>query len=257
MRRLAQTLALLAFLALLPLPALAHFAMVIPDENIVTQESPKTVNFQFMFRHPTENNSLDLEKPKVELLLDGKKTDMTGQLAEFQIQGKKAWKTSLEVKKPGVYIVGMDAAPYWEKAEDQYIWHFSKTVVNALNADEGWDKPLGQKVEIIPLTRPYGLYAGNSFTGRAVYKNKPLADKNVEIQFVNTDGKLKVPAEAYVTQVVKTGHDGVFTYTVPWAGWWGFAALTDDADKKKHDGKDKNVEIGGEMWVYFHESLVK
>jgi len=257
MSRLARILAPLALLLCLPLPALAHFGMVIPDENIVTPESAKTVNLKFMFRHPMEDNSLDLEKPKAAMLVNGKITDLTGQLAEAPIQGKKAWSASVPIKGPGAYVFSMTPQPYFEKAEDKFIVHYAKTVVGALGADEGWDKPVGSKIEIIPLTRPYGLYAGSSFTGRAVSRGKPLAGKNVEIEFYNQDGKLKAPADAYVTQVMKTGPDGVFTFTAPWAGWWGFAALAEDDAKIKHDGQDKPVEIGGIIWIYFHEPLVR
>jgi len=35
--------------------------------------------------------------------------------------------------------------------------------------EEGWDQPLGLKAEILPLTRPYGLWAGNTFCGKALF----------------------------------------------------------------------------------------
>jgi cobalt/nickel transport protein len=44
---------------------------------------------------------------------------------------------------------------------------------------------------------------------------------------------------------------------VPKAGWWGFAALTTADFKIKKDGKDKAVEIGGVIWVYFQDWQVK
>jgi cobalt/nickel transport protein len=257
MHRLAAVLAASTFLLGFALPALAHFGMVVPDANIVTAESPKTVKLAFMFRHPMENSSLELEKPKAELLLAGKKTDLTAVLAETPVDGKKAWSATVPVKAPGAYIFSMIPPPYYEKAEDKFIVHYTKTVVGALGADEGWDAPAGLKIEIMPLTRPYGLYAGNSFTAKVLAKGKPLAGKNVEIEFYNQGGKLKAPADPYITQIAKTGTDGSFTFTAPWAGWWGFAALTEDDAKIKLGGKDKPVEIGGVMWVYFHEPLVK
>ena len=50
--------------------------------------------------------------------------------------------------------------------------------------------------------------------------------------------------------MVRTDANGVFTYTMPWGGWWGFAALTTDDEKMKKDGKPKNVEVGGVLWIY-------
>ena len=60
-----------------------------------------------------------------------------------------------------------------------------------------------------------------------------------------------------VTQVVKSDRNGVFTYAVPRSGWWGFAALTTADFKLKKDGKDKAVEIGGVIWVYFQDWQMK
>lgn len=56
----------------------------------------------------------------------------------------------------------MEPKPYFEPAEDCYIIHYTKTVVSAFGL-EGWDRELGLKTEIVPLTRPFGLYAGNVF----------------------------------------------------------------------------------------------
>ena len=44
---------------------------------------------------------------------------------------------------------------------------------------------------------------------------------------------------------------GVFSYAVPWEGWWGFAALNDADFKIKKDGQDKDVELGAVLWTEF------
>ena len=36
-------------------------------------------------------------------------------------------------------------------------------------------------------------------------------------------------------------------------GWWGFAALMEGDSKIKLEGKEKNVEIGAVLWVYFNQ----
>ena len=45
--------------------------------------------------------------------------------------------------------------------------------------------------------------------------------------------------------------DGIFVYTAPWAGWWGFAALTEADFKIRHEGADRDVELGAVFWTYF------
>ena len=56
-----------------------------------------------------------------------------------------------------------------------------------------------------------------------------------------------------VTQTIKADGNGVFTYAVPKAGWWGFAALNTSDEKLKHDGEEKDIEIGAVIWVEFHD----
>jgi cobalt/nickel transport protein len=130
-------------------------------------------------------------------------------------------------------------------------------ILPAFVDDEGWDAPVGLATEIVPLTRPYGNYAGNSFQGQVLLNGKPAPDTDVEIEYYNKDKKLTAPNDLYVTQVVKTDANGVFTYTVPWAGWWGFAALSDAPYKLKQEGRDKDVEIGAVIWAEFAEPLKK
>ncbi len=243
---------LLSFMLLQALPAWAHFGVVVPDRNLVGKDGPRSVELDIRFWHPMENQGMNLEKPKLEAVSGGKRQDMSSSLTEATVDGKKAWKASCPVKSPGVITYTMTPPPYWEPAEDKFIIHLTKTVVSAFGDEEGWDKPVGMKVEIVPMSKPFALYAGNAFTGKALFKGKPLTNAEVEVEFYNRDGSVKAPAEAYVTQTVKTDANGVFTYAAPWAGWWGFAALADDDAKMKKDGKDKSVELGGVIWVYFH-----
>jgi nickel transport protein len=251
--KLAKLAMSVAVLVLIASPAWAHFGMIIPDRNLVGKSDPKVINLQLMFWHPMENHGMNLAKPQAAgVMLEGKKRDLTGQLKPAQLRGKQIWTLSLPIRRPGDYIFYMTPQPYWEAAEDCFIIHYTKTVVDALGYEEGWDRPVGTKIEIIPLSRPYGLWAGNSFTGKVLYKGKPLAGTAVEVEFFNPQGKHHAPADAYVTQVVNTDQNGVFTYAMPWGGWWGFAALTTDDAKLKKDGKDKSVEVGGVIWVYAH-----
>ncbi len=254
MRRAMLALLVLSLALLLAAaPAAAHFGMIIPDRNSVEAKDPKTVGLNFLFWHPMENQGMDLAKPaEAGVLLEGKKTDLLPGLKAQKKGERQTWSGSLTVKKPGDYLIYMTPAPYWEPAEDKFIIHYTKTVVSALGLMEGWDQPVGQKIEILPLTRPYGLWAGNSFTGKVIFKGQPLANAEVEVEFYNPDGKRKAPGDPYVTQVVKTDANGLFTWNMPWAGWWGFAALTDDDEKMKKDGQDKAVEVGGVIWVYAH-----
>ena len=47
--------------------------------------------------------------------------------------------------------------------------------------------------------------------------------------------------------------EGEFSFAMPLEGWWGFAALIDDDQKIKHEGKEYPVELGAVIWVQTKE----
>ena len=197
---------------------------------------------------------MELEKPKVfGVMANGKRQDLLGKLKETKVMGHQAWKTKYKVKRPGVYLFYMEPNPYWEPAEDCFIVHYTKTVVTAFGDDEGWDEEIGLKTEIVPLSRPFGLYAGNVFQGIVKLDGKPVPFAQVEVEYNNQNGKAEAPTDYMVAQTVKADGNGVFTYAVPKAGWWGFAALNTADEEMKHNGKEKEIELGAVIWVKFHE----
>ncbi len=242
--------------------AQAHFGAVIPSDDIVTQEDQSTIGVEVKFIHPMEMQYMEMEKPKrFGVLYKGKAEDLMETLQSDQGKGPNQdraftfWKTSLAIKKPGDYTFFVEPVPYWEAAEDKFIVHYTKVCVDALGLQEGWDKPVGLETEIIPLTRPYGFWTGNVFTGQVITKGKPVPNTEVEIEYLNGSSKkdgsvVAAPSDPYVTQVVKTDKNGVFTYAMPREGWWGFAALQTAPWKHKKDGQPKEVEIGAVYWVY-------
>ena len=174
-------------------------------------------------------------------------------LEKTEVMGHTAWKTDYAVNRPGAYVFYMEPEPYWEPAEDCYIVHYTKTVVAAFGDDEGWDDEIGLKTEIVPLSKPFGLYAGNVFQGIVKLDGKRVPYAEVEVEYFNEGGRSKAPTNYMVTQTVKADQNGVVTYSVPKAGWWGFAALNTSDEKRKHDAQDKDVELGAVLWVRFHD----
>jgi len=231
----------------------AHFGVILPDKSMVMQGDDTNLGMILAFLHPMEQKGMDMAKPKQFGVKAGKeKTDLLGTLQETKVLDKQAWKTSYALKKPGIYTFYFDPAPYWEPAEDKYIIHQTKTYVAAFGAEEGWDKEVGLKAEIVPLTRPFGLYAGNVFQGVVKFKGKPVAGADVEVEFWNADSKVAAPNDYFVAQVVKTDKNGVFTFAPPAPGWWGFSALNEDKKAIVHtDGKKKDAEYGAVLWVQF------
>ena len=232
--------------------AFAHFGMVIPSDSMVMQGEDKTVNVKLSFSHPFEGNGMELVKPNVfKVMANGEKIDLLGKLHKIKVQGHTAWEIDYKITRPGVYMFYMEPKPYWEPEEDCFIIHYSKTVVTSFGDDEGWDREIGLKTEIVPLSKPFGLYTGNVFQGIIKLDGKPVPFGEVEVEYYNKDEEAEAPTDYMVTQTIKADKNGVFTYAAPTSGWWGFAALNEADYKIKYDGVDRDVELGAIIWVKF------
>lgn len=232
----------------------AHFGMVIPSDQMVMQGEDPNLNIDLMFWHPFEGVGMDLEKPaNFSVFENGTPKDLTLFIHPQKTSGFKTWSSSYKLRRPGVYMFVMEPEPYWEPSEDSYIVHYTKTVVTAYGDDEGWDRELGLKTEIVPLSKPYGLYTGNAFQGIVKVNGKAVPGAMVEIEHYNVNSKYTAPTDYMITQTVKADSRGIFTYVAPKPGWWGFSALTTSPEKMKHGGVDKNVEIGAVLWAQFHD----
>jgi len=232
----------------------AHFGMLIPSQPIVRPEQ-KSLELTLSFSHPFESIGMELVKPaRFYVLTRGKETDLLNTLKETSVMDHTGWQTSYRVKRPGVYHFVMEPTPYWEPAEDLFIIHYTRAIVAAYGNDTGWDEPIGLPTEIVPLLRPFGNYAGNSFTGQVLLGGSPVANAEVEVEFYNKDKKMRAPSDFHITQVVRADGNGVFSFTCPVAGWWGFAALNEaDYTLKTSQGDNKQVELGAVLWVYMDE----
>jgi len=258
--RLITAIFFITIAALTAAPASGHFGTIIPSDDIISRDDPKTINLQLKFIHPMEMHYMEMAKPRhFGVRIRGKQSDLLPHLkpAKEKCPDQQAactyWTADYTIRRPGDYTFFMEPTPYWEPAEDCFIIHYTKVCVHALGLEEGWDAPIGLETEIVPLTRPYGLWTGNLFTGQVLLKSKPVPFAEVEIEYLNeSPGNRTVviaPADPYVTQVVKADANGVFSYAMPRAGWWGFAALNEADRKMTYQGVEKSIEIGAVFWV--------
>jgi len=223
--------------------AQAHFLTFLPSTDNVTNKKELNINFDISFIHPFEQTGMTMEKPKV--YLNSKKTKLP--LTQTSKFDHKAWKSNYKVNMPGVYKFFVQPVPYFEPAEEKFISHVPKVIISSFGLEDGWDEPLGLKYEIIPMVKPFALYAGNMFQGKVLHDGKPASNVEVEVELYNEFG-LKAPSDAHITQVVKTDNNGVFSFTMNHKGWWGFAALIEEGELK-HKGKNYPVENGALIWI--------
>jgi len=234
------------------LPVQAHFQVLLPSDDIVTAEGTRTVNLTIMFTHPMEQGPLmNMEMPvQFGVLSMNAKKDLRETLETHLIEKNTTFSSSYKFTAPGDHIFYLQPAPYWEPAEEVMIVHYTKVIVNAMGAESGWDAMVGFPVEIEALVRPYGLWTGNVFRGIVKKNGKPVPFAEIEVEYYNEGRKVAIPADAFITQVIKADANGVFSYAMPKAGWWGFAALLEgDENMKNPEGKEVEVEMGALIWI--------
>ncbi|WPL18744.1 Nickel uptake substrate-specific transmembrane region [Thiorhodovibrio winogradskyi] len=238
--------------------AQAHFQLLYTPE--VMLEQPGNINFKLVFGHPMENGHvMDMGEPEdFFVIFKGEKTDLMGSLKPITWKGghneAKAYEASYKVRRNGDYSFVLVPAPYYEESEDVYIQQITKAIINKGGMPTGWNKPLGLKTEIIPLNKPYQVYAGGTFSGQLLRDGKPVPGVECEIEYINTEidmaanassaeSKGDVPATAVVAI---TDADGEFTFGIPGPGVWGFACLGSGPDNE-HEGKELSQDAV--LWI--------
>ena len=217
----------------------AHFLAFLPSSDIISNQKESLVKFDSMFIHPFEQTGMHMDKPAGVFL---EKRTVSLPLEKTKKFNHQAWSSEYKIKKPGVHKFFVKPNLYFEEAEGKFISHVPKVILSAFGREDGWDKPIGLDFEIIPLVKPFGLYAGNLFQGKVLYKNKVMPNIEVEVELYNEFG-LKAASDAHITQVVKTDKNGIFSFVMNHKGWWGFAALVEKRSKE-FKGKTYPIEDG-------------
>lgn len=222
----------------------AHFLTLLPSSDNIEDKKDSNIKIDSMFIHPFEQSGMNMEKPKGIYVNSTKNEIVPTQITKFE---NKAWQSSYTVTKPGVYKFFVQPEPYFEESEGLFISHVPKVIVSAFGVEDGWDEPIGLKYEIVPLTKPFGIYAGNIFQGVVLKDGKTQTNIEVEVELYNEFG-LKAPTSSHITQSIKTDKNGVFSFVMNHKGWWGFAALIEEGEKE-YKGKKYPIENGALFWL--------
>ena len=236
----------------------AHFQLVYTPQ--VNLEKAGEVPFKLIFWHPFENGHvMDMGTPEAFYALHkGKVIDLMDTLKPIRFKGAgneaDAFEGALKVKRGGDYTLVLQPAPYLEPSEDIYIQQITKSYLNKGGIPSDWNEPAGLKTEILPLNKPTNIVAGSTFTGRVLSEGKPVAGAEIEIEFMaaepdmesNSAGKSTAEPTPGGSLVAISDDNGYFTYGIPKAGFWGFAALGVGPDKE-FEGKDLSQDAV--IWV--------
>ncbi len=151
-----------------------------------------------------------------------------------------AWKALIPrsvMQSAGDYQVVVEPVPYFEESEGLYIQQFTKMMINVAGVPGNWAETLGLPAEIEALNKPYANWTNGVFRGLVLSDGIPVPFTQVEVEYLNhpldiennrfeEQGVIEPPHPAFGAMVILTNEFGEFSFAMPKAGWWGFAALS-------------------------------
>lgn len=178
--------------------------------------------------------------------------DLLGDVEEILHLNTKSWGANVALHKPGLYQFLMETKPWWDEQSKTFFHQQAKMMTPVFGSDQGWDQPVGQPLEIVPLTRPFGLIAPALFTGLVLEDGKPAPNLTVEMGFINSL-KIKTPSAWHHMLKTRTNSLGEFSFLLNLAGWWYCKVDMRGDPLKGPDGKLAPVIKSSLFWLYVDE----
>lgn len=252
-------LALAATLFLLPLSAFAHKAWLLPSQTVIAGENPVVTvdaavsNDLFYFNHnPLRLDNLVITAP------DGSTVQPLNSAT-----GKFRNVFDVELKQQGTYRIGtvnsgLNAS--WDEAGTPKRWRGNaaafatsvpkdaknlqvsqavgrvETFVTNGSPNDAALKASGEGIELLPVTHPNNLAAGEEATFQLVLDGKPAAGLDIEVvrggtRYRNAQDEIKV----------KTDATGTFKVTWPEAGMYWLETTAQDAKTSVPQAKQRRL----------------
>jgi cobalt/nickel transport protein len=233
--------------------AFGHYNMLIPQTPSTKRGLPVSIVYQW--GHPFEHQLFDAPLPSMFAIFDpsGRRLVMGAKLErakESNSGGKDVtvYRTLFTPDKRGDYVLTLATPPIWMEEDREFLQDSVRTVLH-VQVQKGWDQTLGKGLEVVPLTRPYGLEPAMSFQGQVMFDGRPLPGKLVEIEHYNQTPPTPVPPDEHVTRTVKTDFAGSFVATLTEPGWWGLTSSR-DAGQRLHGTKEFPLRQRATFWVH-------
>lgn len=230
--------------------ATAHFLVMYTPQTALLRASD--VPFHLVFTHAFAGGpTMAMGKPQrfyyAKKPAPGERSeevDLSQYLQEIQWKTDKgtvsAWQANIprsEMRSLGDYQVVVEPEPYMEEAEGLYIQQFAKVMINVGGVPGNWAETLGLPAEIEALSKPYANWTGGVFRGIVLSDGVPVPYTQVEVEYLNhaldiennqfeEQGAIEAPHPSLEAMVILTNENGEFSFAMPKAGWWGFAALS-------------------------------
>lgn len=255
---------LVASVSIISTAAQAHFQMLYTPDLI--RERGGQITLKMPFTHPASSGHvMSVDAPqRFYKIRKGKKTDLLETLKPISWGSAEnsgpAYEAQVKLRGLGDHVFVLEPAPYYEESEDKYIQQVTKTIVNVGSLPTDWNEELGLTTEIVPLTKPYAIYQGGTFVGVVKSNGEPVPFAEIEVEYLNYQpdlssnsfsktARMVPPADAFITMTIFADANGTFTFGIPKAGQWGFAALSVGPDTEY---KGKELSQDAVIWVQAH-----
>lgn len=249
---------LIALICCLPLTAAqAHDVWLLPSTTILSKAGYVTVDaavsnqtFHFEYRPLQLRDNLSIVAP-----------DGTSLAAENLTQGKLRTVFDVHLEQPGTYrlaVVNDGVMASWKDGGENKRWR-GKAADFAINVPKNASalevrevvsrvetfvtlgapepvRPLESGLELVPVTHPNDLFAGEPASFRFLVDGKPAAGVEVTIM----RGGTRYRNEPEKTTLV-AGADGAFTYTWPEAGMYWLDADVQDDRTRLSEAKERRL----------------
>lgn len=206
----------------------------------------------------------DGNKSKIEKFFVVQKTirkDLLSTLLPVQLEqnGKKvrAYSTKYKASAMGDHLFVAVGAPFYSYIEGVYIQQFTKTVLNIAGKPSDWDLELGLDAEIVPLSKPYAISKGGSFSAMVKASGIPVPYAHIQAELLGFEFDLKNKKmssskldqnahQSMKTLEFKADKNAQFTLHLAQKGQWSICAK---GIGHKKDYKEHELSQDGCIWV--------
>ena len=218
-------------------PAQAYFLVLVQENGPGYAFVGEKVQWLLFRGEPFQGVVRDLLPPKAFMFLpNGKREPVALSIVNIKdyATGKerRGYRPHYTPTQKGDYYLCLVSTPAFVQ-ETGEVWQEYTKVALHVTTETAWQRPVGLKAEIIPLTRPYGLESGALFRGRLVYQGKPVKDALIQATlyhgvFIPSKALPSVQkgqidaARMYLS--VRTDQNGLFALGLNQPGWWLISA---------------------------------
>ena len=240
----------------------AHFQLIYAPSYIL--DKPGKVPTKLIFWHPMENGyAMPMVEPEQVLMFHrGKRLDISSHLQTSQFFSNHnqvdSWDVDIPIRRAGDYVVAVIPQPYYEESEDIFIQQITKAYFNRKQLPTDWQEEQGLTTEIKPLVKPYNVIEGSNFSGIVLSQGQPVPFAEIEVEYMPAEPNMDNSSIESTDTIALPGGSisiqsdahGVFSMTLPKAGFWGFAALGSGPDKQF---QGKSLSQDAVIWVQVHQ----